>query len=64
MEQKENQQSNVIDLHRCPCCPCCFCNETDLKRHMEVYGTSRFEHAEEFRRVHGRLEHGSIGGPE
>jgi hypothetical protein len=63
MEDKSNQDIGN-GLCRCPYCPCCFCNEVDLKRHMDVYGASRSAHAEEFRKVHGRLEHGSLGGPE
>ncbi len=51
-------------LYKCPFCPCCFCSEADLKRHVTIYGSSRLEHSEEFRKVHGRLEHGSFSGPE
>ncbi|MCJ7793468.1 hypothetical protein MUP42_00895 [Candidatus Bathyarchaeota archaeon] len=64
MEAKNNQEGNVNNLHKCPFCPCCFCNEADLKKHLSSYGTSKDEHFEEFRKAHGRLEHGSFGGPE
>ena len=64
MEDENLSESNVNNLSKCPYCPCCFCNEEDLKRHLESYGNSKAEHFEEFRRVHGRLEHGSFNGPE
>ena len=44
-------------LSKCTHCPCCFCNDNDLKRHIDEYGHSKIEHAEEFRRVHNRIEH-------
>ena len=64
MGEKPTEEYNVNTLCRCPHCACCFCTEADLKRHMETYGESKNEHLGEFQRVHGRLEHGSIGGPE
>ena len=64
MEEKTNPEGNINNLCKCPHCACCFCTEADLKRHMESYGTTKTEHAAEFQRVHGRLEHGSFGGPE
>lgn len=64
MEKKGNQQIDSADLYKCPHCPCCFCNETDLKHHMNIYGISRQEHAKEFRRTHGIIEYGSTSGPE
>jgi hypothetical protein len=64
MEEKNSHEDNLNNLCKCPFCPCCFCSEADLQRHMESYGTSKSEHAETFRKVHGRLEHGSLGGSE
>jgi hypothetical protein len=64
VEEKDNEQFSGTGLCKCPYCACCFCNDTDLKRHLDIYGTSKLEHAEEFRRIHGRLEHGSFSGPE
>ena len=63
-EKDGNQEANAESLCRCPFCTCCFCSEEDLKRHMERYGRLKDRHADEFRRVHGRLEHGSFGGSE
>ncbi len=64
MEEKTSKEVNVNNLCKCPHCPCCFCGEADLKRHMEHYGDSKGAHFAEFQRVHGRLEHGSMSGPE
>jgi hypothetical protein len=58
MEENGTQESNSNSLCKCPHCACCFCNEEDLKRHIEVYGNIQTKHSEEFRRTHGRLEHG------
>ncbi|MFB3889412.1 MAG: hypothetical protein ACE14S_07965 [Candidatus Bathyarchaeia archaeon] len=58
-EEPKPSEGNVNNLCRCPFCGCCFCNAADLQRHMETYGASRGEHAEAFRRIHGRLEHGA-----
>jgi uncharacterized C2H2 Zn-finger protein len=64
MGEKPAEEININNLHRCPHCACCFCTQTDLKRHMDAYGETKAEHTAEFLRVHGRLEHGSLGGPE
>ncbi len=67
MEEKSNlpnQTPTANTLCKCPHCACCFCNEADLKKHMETFGASQAAHQQEFQRVHGRLEHGSFGGPE
>ncbi len=63
--EKEKTCINEGDnLLKCPHCQCCFCSQEDLKRHIARYGSSKNEHAEEFRKVHERLEHGSLSGPE
>lgn len=64
MEKEKIEKTNNNDLIKCPHCTCCFCNETDLKIHLKTYGSSKNEHYEEFRKVHARLEHGSVSGPE
>jgi hypothetical protein len=63
MEDGNSKEGNFDNLFRCPHCSCCFCNEVDLKHHIKVYGDSQTKHSEEFRRTHGRLEHG-FGGSE
>ncbi|MCW4009432.1 MAG: hypothetical protein NWF05_02275 [Candidatus Bathyarchaeota archaeon] len=64
MEKKDSREVNENNLCQCPYCACCFCTEADLKRHMDTYGATKAEHNAQFRRVHGRLEHGSFGGSE
>ena len=64
MEEKASVEGNPNILSKCPHCQCCFCNEEDLKTHLKAYGLGKAEHAEKFRNTHGRLEHGSFGGPE
>jgi histone acetyltransferase (RNA polymerase elongator complex component) len=67
MEEKNNgvsQEFPIGNLNKCPHCACCFCNEADLKKHIETFGETQAMHQQEFQRVHGRLEHGSSGGPE
>jgi hypothetical protein len=49
---------------KCPFCPCCFLTREDLERHMAAFGNNREEHSEDYRRIHGRVEHGSGSGPE
>jgi hypothetical protein len=64
LKKKETQEPEQIDgnLHMCPFCACCFCNEIDLKQHIENFGNIKSEHMEAFRKAHGRLEHGSYSG--
>jgi hypothetical protein len=64
MENQPNSETNQNVLHKCPHCMCRFCTEADLKTHLKAYGASQAEHASEFQRAHGRLEHGSSNGPE
>jgi hypothetical protein len=64
MEPKQDPQENTDNFCKCPHCACCFCTEADLKKHLEVLGEEKTVHAGEFQRIHGRLEHGSFGGPE
>ena len=67
MDEKTHQTSQdapVNGFSKCPYCACCFCNEADLKKHIDTFGASPAAHQQEFQRVHGRLEHGSFNGPE
>jgi hypothetical protein len=64
MDEEPDSVTNVNNLYKCPHCNCCFCSDVDLQKHIKSYGNSKAEHIEEFRKVHGRLEHGSFNGPE
>ncbi len=67
MEDKDSQTIQNVSasgLYMCPHCACCFCSEADLKEHMKHFGDFGALHKQEFQKVHGRLEHGSFGGPE
>lgn len=64
LETEKISNKDGDNLLKCPNCQCCFCSAEDLKRHIARYGSSKNEHAEEFRKVHERLEHGSFSGPE
>lgn len=64
MEEKTSPEEISNSLNKCPYCACCFCTDADLKRHIDIYGTLKTEHASKFQKEHGRLEHGSFNGPE
>jgi Zn-finger nucleic acid-binding protein len=53
MTQKNNNQN-----HKCPYCPCIFLTETDLEKHMSVFGKQKEQHEYEYKKTHGRMEHG------
>jgi hypothetical protein len=63
LEKGEKDKINA-DFCTCPYCPCCFFTKSDLERHMAVFGNSKEEHFENYRRTHARIEHGSANGPE
>jgi hypothetical protein len=62
-EKGEKDRINA-DFCKCPYCPCCFFTTSDLERHLAVFGNSKEEHFENYRRTHARIEHGSANGPE
>jgi hypothetical protein len=62
-EEREAKEANA-DFCRCPFCPCCFFTIQDLERHIATFGKNREEHPENYRRTHGRVEHGWASGPE
>jgi hypothetical protein len=62
-EEREAKEANA-DFRRCPFCPCCFFTIQDLERHMAAFGKNREEHSEDYRRTHGRVEHGWANGSE
>lgn len=46
---------------KCPFCSCHFCTETDLKKHMDAFGTEQQEHLYRLRETHRRIEQYSSG---
>ena len=53
MEQKNNNQHL-----KCPHCACIFFTQADLQTHMARFGASKGEHEYQYKKTHGRLEHG------
>jgi uncharacterized C2H2 Zn-finger protein len=56
VEEHEKTEEN---FWKCPYCSCVFCTKTDLDRHLAAFGNGEEEHVEAYRRIHGRMEHGS-----
>jgi Zn-finger nucleic acid-binding protein len=52
------QQKNNNHYYKCPHCTCIFFSETDLQKHLTRFGSNREQHEYEYKKVHGRLEHG------
>jgi uncharacterized C2H2 Zn-finger protein len=61
VEEAKEVEANFC---RCPFCSCVFCTKADLDRHLAAFGNDKEEHADAYRRTHGRLEYGSASGPE
>ena len=55
----EEHRESEANLCKCPFCSCVFCTKADLERHLAAFGNRLEEHAEAYRRIHGRMEHGS-----
>ncbi len=53
MTQENNNQN-----HKCPHCPCIFLSATDLEKHMSVFGEQKEQHDYQYKKTHGRMEHG------
>jgi uncharacterized C2H2 Zn-finger protein len=51
----ENGNNN---LYRCPHCACIFFSQADLDSHMEAFGEQKGAHDYQYKKTHGRLEHG------
>jgi uncharacterized C2H2 Zn-finger protein len=43
---------------KCPHCTCLFLTETDLQKHISRFGDHKEEHESNYRKTHGRIEHG------
>jgi SET domain-containing protein len=58
----ENEDNVTLNKHfKCPYCACIFLTEIDLKKHLGCMGDHKEEHLDNYRRTHGRIEHGSYG---
>ena len=52
------EERNSNRQHKCPHCACMFLTEADLQKHMKCFGDSKEQHEFNFRKTHGRIEHG------
>ena len=52
----EEANSNVN--YKCPHCACIFLTKADLQKHINCFGNVKEEHESNYRKTHGRLEHG------
>jgi uncharacterized C2H2 Zn-finger protein len=43
---------------KCPYCACLFFSQADLDKHIATYGAAKEVHEQNYRKTHGRLEHG------
>jgi hypothetical protein len=48
---------------KCPYCPSLFLNQADLQTHIKRFGNNPAQHLDEYKKTHGRIEHG-YGGDE
>jgi len=55
------EEKRVVDLrfYKCPFCSWIFCSRADLDKHMATFWNAEEQHAEAYRRTHGRAEYGS-----
>jgi hypothetical protein len=51
-------QQNHNNPLKCPYCACIFFNQQDLDKHLISFGKDKTQHEYNYRKVHGRLEHG------
>jgi Zn-finger nucleic acid-binding protein len=51
-------QKNNNVLHKCPHCACIFLTEGDLQKHLAAFGDQKAQHEYEYKKIHGKLEHG------
>jgi uncharacterized C2H2 Zn-finger protein len=50
--------ANYNRYYKCPHCACIFMSQADLQKHTQVFGADKAMHESEYRRTHGRIEHG------
>jgi hypothetical protein len=51
-------EENLNRHYKCPHCPCIFLTAADLEKHAKCFGSDKVAHEGEYRRTHGRIEHG------
>jgi len=54
MEEEKNNNR----YYKCLNCPCIFLTKADLEKHMKCFGDDKEQHASNYQRTHGRIEHG------
>jgi len=47
-----------VKQYKCPFCACLFLTQSDLDKHMQVFGKIKEQHDALYKKTHGRLEHG------
>ncbi len=52
------QQANGNKHIKCPHCACIFFTQADLQTHLNHFSNQKAEHDYQYRKIHGRLEHG------
>jgi hypothetical protein len=52
------QQNGNNRYLKCPHCACIFFSQADLDKHTAAYGAGKEMHDQNYRKTHGRLEHG------
>jgi Zn-finger nucleic acid-binding protein len=52
------EEKNNNKCYKCPHCACIFLTNADLEKHMKCFGDSKEQHASNYQRTHGRIEHG------
>jgi Zn-finger nucleic acid-binding protein len=52
------EEKNDNQCYKCPHCSCIFLNKADLEKHMKCFGEAKAEHASNYQKTHGRIEHG------
>jgi uncharacterized C2H2 Zn-finger protein len=53
-----SEPKNQTNLYKCPSCPCIFFTKADLTKHIDNFGTNKEQHDYQYKKTHGRLEHG------
>ncbi len=52
------EEHNSNQHYKCPHCACIFLTQADLQKHMACFGDVKGEHEYQYRKVHGKIEHG------
>ncbi len=51
-------QTNNNHYLKCPHCAAIFFTQADLQIHLTRFGTNKAQHEYDYKKTHGRLEHG------